>query len=456
MRYLLGKIGVFLVTLWAAITLNFALPRLMPGSPVDCGAGQDRLDRPADHQPAEARDRAATRRAARQRVQPVLPVPRQHLPARLRPVLLVPERDRRAHHRQGAALDAGAGRLHHHPRLRDRHPARGVRRLAARQPSTDTTVTVGATLFAAFPPFWLGLLLLFFTAFKHRWFPISGGYSPGLSPQWSWYFLTDAIPHAVLPAFVLAITSLSGWVFGMRNNMINTLGEDYVTFAEANGLRGRTIALRYAARNALLPNVTAFGLSLGAVIGGSVLVEGVFGYPGLGQPALHRRHQPRLPADAGGIPRHHGEHAGGDLHRRHALRPTRSEGAPMTIVTSTPPPATGPAPRRRSPPLPPAPGPGPVPAAIAGHPLAQRQGPDRPDHPGGQRAGRAVRPAAGAALTQVDRLPPVQRADRHELVRHHRRRPGRVQPVPVRRPGFAAGRPGRRPGRHRGRRGRSA
>jgi peptide/nickel transport system permease protein len=86
----------------------------------------------------------------------------------------------------------------------------------------------------------------------------------------------------VLPALTLAITTLSGWVFGMRNNMINVLGEDYITFAEANGLRTRTIALLYTARNALLPNVTSFGLSLGAVVGGSVLVESVFSYPGLG------------------------------------------------------------------------------------------------------------------------------------------------------------------------------
>jgi peptide/nickel transport system permease protein len=64
--------------------------------------------------------------------------------------------------------------------------------------------------------------------------------------------------------------------------MINTLGEDFVTFAEANGLRTRTVALLYAARNALLPNVTAFGLSLGAVVGGAVLVEGLFSYPGVG------------------------------------------------------------------------------------------------------------------------------------------------------------------------------
>ena len=147
----------------------------------------------------------------------------------------------------------------------------------------DATVTVGATLFAAFPPFWFGLLLLYVLAFRMNAFPIKGGYSPGLTPEW-----TPELPGqrdvrtASCPALTLAITSLSGWVFGMRNNMINTLGEDYVTFAEANGLRRRTIAVMYAARNALLPNVTAFGLSLGAVVGGSVLVEGVFSYPGLG------------------------------------------------------------------------------------------------------------------------------------------------------------------------------
>jgi peptide/nickel transport system permease protein len=146
----------------------------------------------------------------------------------------------------------------------------------------DESVTIGATFFGAFPPFWLGLLLLYLLAYKYNWFPIKGGYNPGTSPSWSPSFLGDAAKHSVLPAFTLAVTLLSGWVFGMRNNMINTLGADYVTFAEANGLRTRTIALLYAARNALLPNITAFGLSLGGVVGGSVLVEGVYSYPGLG------------------------------------------------------------------------------------------------------------------------------------------------------------------------------
>ena len=148
--------------------------------------------------------------------------------------------------------------------------------------AADASITVGATFFGAFPPFWLGLLLLYVAAFKYGWFPIKGGYSTGASPSWSPSFLSDALQHSVLPALTLGITTLSGWVFGMRNNMINTLGEDYMTFAEANGLRTRTIALLYAARNALLPNVTAFGLILGAVVGGSVLVEGVYSYPGVG------------------------------------------------------------------------------------------------------------------------------------------------------------------------------
>jgi peptide/nickel transport system permease protein len=146
----------------------------------------------------------------------------------------------------------------------------------------DATVTIGATFFGAFPPFWLGLLLLYWLAYKFGWFPIKGGYSPGTSPSLSLSFLGDALQHSVLPAVTLAVTTLSGWVFGMRNNMINTLGEDFVTFAEANGLRTRTVALLYAARNALLPSVTAFGIALGSVVGGTVLVEGVFSYPGVG------------------------------------------------------------------------------------------------------------------------------------------------------------------------------
>ena len=281
MRYIGRKVLLFVVTLWAAVTLNFILPRLMPGSPVDAAlaklaqTGQPITD------------------AQRKAIEIQLGSPHGGLLSQYVQYLnnIVHLRFGRSYsfpsetvaHTIGKALPwtlilvgtttiiaFGIGTL------------LGVYAGWRRGTSADSTVTLGATFFAAFPPFWLGLLFLYVLAYKMNWFPIKGGYSPGASPEWSLSFANDAFQHSVLPALTLAITSLSGWVFGMRNNMINTLGEDYVTFAEANGLRTRTVATLYAARNALLPNVTAFGLSLGAVMGGAVLVEGIFGYPGLG------------------------------------------------------------------------------------------------------------------------------------------------------------------------------
>jgi peptide/nickel transport system permease protein len=80
----------------------------------------------------------------------------------------------------------------------------------------------------------------------------------------------------------IVIAGVGVWLIAMRNNMINVLGEDYVLFAQANGIRGRKIATSYAARNAILPNITALGIVIGSVIGGSLLVEIVFTYPGMG------------------------------------------------------------------------------------------------------------------------------------------------------------------------------
>jgi peptide/nickel transport system permease protein len=146
----------------------------------------------------------------------------------------------------------------------------------------DTLPTLAGSFASAFPYFWTALLLLFFAGYVLRLFPTSGAYGPTASPQLTFEFVGDALYHAFLPALTILITSLGGWILGMRNTMISTLGDDYVTFAEANGLKPRTVALRYAARNAILPNLTSFGLALGGVVGGSILVEQVFGYPGVG------------------------------------------------------------------------------------------------------------------------------------------------------------------------------
>jgi peptide/nickel transport system permease protein len=279
--YILRKVVLFVITLWAAITLVFILPRLMPGSPVDAALGK----LASAGVPITNAERAA--------IEAQLGSPHTSLLvqygdywksiATLRFGTSYSFPSQTVAQTIGKALPwtvclVGAttilafiiGTL------------LGVYAGWHRGKFADSSVTIGATFFGAFPPFWLGLLLLYWLSFRYGWFPIKGGYDPGITPNWSLSFLGNALDHSVLPGLTLAITTLSGWVFGMRNNMINTLGEDYVTFAEANGLRSRTVALLYAARNALLPNVTAFGLALGAVIGGTVLVEGVYSYPGVG------------------------------------------------------------------------------------------------------------------------------------------------------------------------------
>jgi len=134
----------------------------------------------------------------------------------------------------------------------------------------------------AIPFFLLGLVLIYLLAFRLRLFPLSGGYSPGTFPALSWSFAAEIFRHSVLPALSIILVSLGGWALGMRAMMVTTHGEDFVTYAAAKGLKGRTIFLRYAIRNALLPLTTALALALGQVMSGAVLVEVVFAYPGIG------------------------------------------------------------------------------------------------------------------------------------------------------------------------------
>jgi peptide/nickel transport system permease protein len=110
----------------------------------------------------------------------------------------------------------------------------------------------------------------------------TGGYDPSLIPGWSPDFIGDAIYHSILPAVTIVISSISGWMLGMRNAMVTTLSEDYVLMAEAKGLPQWRIICTYAARNAILPNVAGFALALGFVISGQLLTEVVFSYPGIG------------------------------------------------------------------------------------------------------------------------------------------------------------------------------
>jgi peptide/nickel transport system permease protein len=134
----------------------------------------------------------------------------------------------------------------------------------------------------AIPFFLLGLVLSWLFAFQLQWLPIFGGYSPGAKPAWNWGFVVDVVHHAILPAASIVLVSLGGWALAMRGMMVTTMGEDYVTFAEAKGLRPQTIFMHYCMRNAILPQTTGLALALAQILSGAVLVEAIFGYPGIG------------------------------------------------------------------------------------------------------------------------------------------------------------------------------
>ncbi len=145
----------------------------------------------------------------------------------------------------------------------------------------DSVLPVMFTFINTFPYFFSALLVLYVFAFQFGWFPTSQAFS-STTESLSWHFALDVAHHAVLPAFTLVVSALGGWLLGMRNNMISTLSADYVVLAEAKGLPDREIMWRYAARNAMLPNLTSFALSLAFIVSGAILVEVVFSYPGVG------------------------------------------------------------------------------------------------------------------------------------------------------------------------------
>jgi peptide/nickel transport system permease protein len=134
----------------------------------------------------------------------------------------------------------------------------------------------------AIPFFLLGLVLIYVFAFRLAWFPLSGGYDIGTFPALTVGFTWNVLRHAFLPALSIILVSIGGWALGMRAMMVTTHGEDYVTYADAKGLTGRTIFIRYLIRPSLLPQTTALALALGQLISGAVIVEVVFAYPGIG------------------------------------------------------------------------------------------------------------------------------------------------------------------------------
>jgi peptide/nickel transport system permease protein len=138
------------------------------------------------------------------------------------------------------------------------------------------------TFLQATPYFFLALVVIQLFAVSWGLFPFGQGYDLGQSPGWNWSFISSAIDHSILPALTIVLTSMAGWMLQMRNVMITTIAEDYVLVAQAKGLSPRRVMFSYAGRNAILPNLAGFALSLGFVVAGALVMEIVFSYPGIG------------------------------------------------------------------------------------------------------------------------------------------------------------------------------
>jgi len=278
MRHLIRRIGFYLVALWASVTLNFIIPHLSPGNPAQALMARMRgklspqaqhaleISLGVNHDPLWSQYVQYINNLLHGNLgisitylpTPVSVVIWQDLPWTL---VLV-----------GVALIISfiVGTV------------LGII-VVWRRGFSDAVLTPFFTFLSAIPYFWLALVLLYIFGSQLNWFPIHGGYdTDNTVPGWNLDFLLSAVQYAILPAITIVIGSIAGWMLGMRNAMITTLSEDYVLMAEAKGLTSWKVMYTYGARNAILPNITAFALSLGFVVSGSLLTEIIFSYPGIG------------------------------------------------------------------------------------------------------------------------------------------------------------------------------
>ncbi|MEU8298919.1 ABC transporter permease [Micromonospora sp. NPDC048909] len=278
MTFLLRRIAFYLFTAWAAITLNFFIPRMIPGDPISSllSRYQGRLSTDAIQSLRVLFGLDKNQSLFEQYIDYWIQLFHGNLgvsftffPSPVSEVI-------------GNSLPWTLGLV-------------GITTIISFLLGTGLGVVAGwrrgswidglmpaTTFLSSIPYFWLGLVAIALLAGPGSFFPSSGGYEPGLVPAFDQYFIPSAVQHSLLPAATILISSMSGWVLGMRNMMVTVSAEDYITVAHAKGLSERRVALSYAARNALLPNVSGFALALGFIVGGTLLVEIVFSYPGLG------------------------------------------------------------------------------------------------------------------------------------------------------------------------------
>jgi peptide/nickel transport system permease protein len=280
LRYALRRLGFFVLTLWAALTLNFLLPRMMPGNPALAMISKFHGELgPGALHAMEILFGVNTHKSLisqywsylHQIVTGNFGISLQFYPKTVSSVI-------------GSAIWWTLGLVGITTVLAFLlGTGLGMAAAWRRGGRLDSVMPPVFVITSAVPYFWVGMVLVLIFALSLHWLPDSGGYyvttdSPGLNLT----FFQDVLSHAVMPAVTLLITTIGTWILTMRNTMITTLAEDYVRMARAKGLPGRRIMVDYAARNAILPNLTGFAMSLGFVVSGAILIEYVFNYPGVG------------------------------------------------------------------------------------------------------------------------------------------------------------------------------
>jgi peptide/nickel transport system permease protein len=150
----------------------------------------------------------------------------------------------------------------------------------------DKVLMPVSLFFGSIPAFGMAVILLVIFAVQFKWFPTSGGYGFDMIPSYTWPYLASVIVHYQLPFWSIVLVIIGGQAIGMRSMCIYELNSDYVKYSRFLGIKDRKIVL-YVFRNAMLPQVTGLALAIGTIVGGALVAEIVFSYPGLGTTLLH-------------------------------------------------------------------------------------------------------------------------------------------------------------------------
>lgn len=281
--YVLRRFLVMLLVIFLAVTINFALPRMMPGDPIE-----SQLSQLLAQGGGSVGDVGAMVAAYREKFgldQPVLHQYFSYWGALFRldlgfSLASYPER-------VGAAILAGLPwtlGLLGFATLVSFTVGTLLGGLIAWPKASRLWRGPGAVvlLLSSVPYFLIGMVLLYFFAVVWRIFPAGGGLPYGTSPSFDWATVKGILWHGTLPAASIILAETGAWAVGMRGMLVSTLGEDHIALAEAKGLKDKRIFRRYGMRSAMLPQLTKLALTLGHIVSGAILVEVIFSYPGIG------------------------------------------------------------------------------------------------------------------------------------------------------------------------------